>query len=225
MYPFFLRTPFMPLSLRPLFPHQLLLMPFLLILLLLIPRNLSGQQPEASEPSQYSSRRSVEQPVSFPTPENSWRATVQKKLNLMGHRNWILVVDKAYPEQSSPGMTYIYVDQGLIPTLKEVLGMVEASDHVSPVIYRDLELNYLSDKEVPGIEAFRTESDRLFSGTPVQSMLHEEVFSLLDESSSLFTTLVIKTSCTLPYTSVFLQLDCAYWGPEDEKALRKRMDQ
>jgi hypothetical protein len=24
----------------------------------------------------------------------------------------------------------------------------------------------------------------------------------------------------MPYTSVFLQLDCAYWGPDAEKKLR-----
>jgi hypothetical protein len=28
---------------------------------------------------------------------------------------------------------------------------------------------------------------------------------------------------TLPYTTVFLQLDCAYWGPDNEKRLRERM--
>jgi len=27
----------------------------------------------------------------------------------------------------------------------------------------------------------------------------------------------------LPYTSVFLQMDCAYWGPEQEKQLRDQM--
>lgn len=177
----------------------------LLNLFLLMPLTLYGQQIES--------------------PEETWQEEVKKKLNLMGHRNWVLVVDKAFPEQSSPGMTYLYVDQDLIPTLKEVLNMMAAGGHVRPVIYRDLELNYLTDNKVPGIESFRAKSDSLLSGTPIQSMLHEQVFSLLDESSSLFTTLVIKTSCTLPYTSVFLQLDCAYWGPEDEKALRERMEQ
>ncbi len=187
------------------FVHRTLVVPSLLILMMLMPHVAAVPQ----------SRTPVE--------EQSWKAAVKQKLDLMGHRNWILVVDKAFPEQSSPGMTYLYVDQGLVPVLEEVLGMVAASGHVSPVVYRDLELNYLSDNEVPGIESLRSESDRLLSGPPVQYLLHEEVFSLLDESSSLFTTLVIKTNCTLPYTSVFLQLDCAYWGPENEKALRERM--
>ena len=146
-----------------------------------------------------------------------------KKLDLLGHRNWILVVDKAFPEQSSPGMTYLYVDQELLPTLGEVLEMVESSTHVRPVIYRDKELDYITDDQVPGIDAFKVESNRLLSGRMVNSLLHNDVFGMLDESSSLFTTLVIKTRGTLPYTSVFLQLDCAYWGPEDEADLRERM--
>jgi hypothetical protein len=27
----------------------------------------------------------------------------------------------------------------------------------------------------------------------------------------------------MPYTSVFLQLDCRYWGPNDEQKLRQAM--
>ncbi len=162
--------------------------------------------------------------VVVPPPEGSWRDVAAKKLNLLGHRNWVLVVDKAFPEQSSPGMTYLYVNQDLPGVLREVLEMVESSTHVAPVIYRDRELEYLTEEMVHGIEGFRAETERLLSGYEVRSMLHEEVFGLLDESSSLFTTLVIKTSGVLPYTSVFMQLDCAYWGPDQEKALRERMD-
>ena len=161
--------------------------------------------------------------VMVPPQAGSWRDQVMKKLDLLGHRNWILVVDKAFPEQSSPGMTYLYVDQELLPTLGEVLEMVESSTHVRPVIYRDKELDYITDDQVPGIDAFKVESNRLLSGRMVNSLLHNDVFGMLDESSSLFTTLVIKTRGTLPYTSVFLQLDCAYWGPEDEADLRERM--
>jgi hypothetical protein len=35
--------------------------------------------------------------------------------------------------------------------------------------------------------------------------------------------LVIKTSGTMPYTSVFLQLDCAYWNADQESSLREAM--
>jgi len=153
----------------------------------------------------------------------SWQKTLENDLNLLGHRNWILVVDKAFPEQSSPGMKYIYVEQDLIPTLAYVLNAVESSTHVKPLIYRDRELAFITEEQVPGIETFRRESDALLEGREVMTLLHDDVFALLDESASLFRVLVIKTSCTLPYTSVFLQLDCAYWNSDQEKALRAIM--
>ncbi len=153
-----------------------------------------------------------------------WKVILEDKLPLLGHRNWILVVDKAFPEQSSAGMTYLYTGEELLPTLRHVLDAVESSSHVSPTIYRDRELAFLSDKQVPGMDEFKSEMDRLLAGREVESLLHDEVFGLLDESSSLFRVLVIKTSGTLPYTSVFLQLDCAYWNAEQEAELRRRME-
>jgi gluconolactonase len=47
--------------------------------------------------------------VVVPPMKGSWRDEVLHQMNLLGHRNWVLVVDKAFPEQSSPGMTYLYV--------------------------------------------------------------------------------------------------------------------
>jgi len=157
--------------------------------------------------------------------KEDWKAILEKDLHLLGHRNWILVVDKAFPEQSSPGMKYLYVDEDLLPTLAYVLEQVEASSHVRPIIYRDKELSYISKDQVPGIDAFRRQSKTVLEDKNVNTILHDEVFQLLDKSSSLFRTLVIKTNCTLPYTSVFLQLDCAYWGPENEKILRDHISQ
>jgi len=162
--------------------------------------------------------------VVVPPPDGSWKDLVMKRLDLAGHRNWVLVVDKAFPEQSSSGMSYIYVDQDLPDVLREVLGMVESTTHVTPLIYRDRELEFLTEEMVPGIERFKRETAELLSGFSVNSLLHDEVFGLLDESSSLFTTLVIKTSGILPYTSVFMELDCAYWGPDEEEILREKMN-
>lgn len=155
----------------------------------------------------------------------TWKQVLEEDLNLFGHRNWILVVDKAFPEQSSEGMDYLYVEQDLLPTLEYVLEQVESSTHVTPVVYRDKELTYITEEQVPGIGEFRSAAERTLEGYRVSTLLHEEVFQRLDESASLFRVLVIKTNCTLPYTSVFLQLDCSYWRPDDEQALRERMSE
>ena len=169
---------------------------------------------------------SEQQPVpnqKDPPLESDWKKVLEKDLHLLGHRNWILVVDKAFPEQSSPGMKYIYVEQDLLPTLEYVLYALDNSTHVKPIIYQDKELTFIGDDQVTGIESFRSAAAATLNGREVNTLLHDEVFSMLDESSSLFRVLVIKTSCTLPYTSVFLQLDCSYWGPENEQILRERM--
>lgn len=155
--------------------------------------------------------------------EKSWQKSLDEDLNLLGHRNWILVVDKAFPEQSSPGMKYLYVEEDLLPTLEYVLEQVEASSHVKPIIYQDKELSYITEDQVNGIDTFRSEAEKVLAGKEVNTLLHDEVFQLLDESSSLFRVLVIKTSGTLPYTSVFLQLDCSYWNADQENALREAM--
>ena len=159
---------------------------------------------------------------SSPT-EADWKDILEKDLHLLGHRNWILVVDKAFPEQSSAGMKYLYVEQDLLPTLEHVLQALDGSTHVKPIIYQDKELSFINEAQVKGIEQFRSDAAKLLDGRGVQTLLHDEVFGMLDESSSLFRVLVIKTNCTLPYTSVFLQLDCSYWGPEQESILRERM--
>ena len=56
-----------------------------------------------------------------------------------------------------------------------------------------------------------------------QTILHEAVFAKFDEASKLFKIVVLKTNETIPYTSVFLQLDCSYWNAEKGKKLREKM--
>jgi D-ribose pyranose/furanose isomerase RbsD len=160
---------------------------------------------------------------SYISDDLDWKKVLETDLNLLGHRNWILVVDKAFPEQSSAGMKYMYVEQDLLPVLGQVLEVLDNSTHVKPIIYQDKELAFITEEQVSGIETFRSGAARILEGREIQTLLHDEVFGMLDESSSLFRVLVIKTNCTLPYTSVFMQLDCSYWGPENERILRGRM--
>ena len=54
-------------------------------------------------------------------------------------------------------------------------------------------------------------------------MPHEGLIDKLDSVSQTFRVLIIKTTMTVPYTSVFLQLDCAYSGVRREKGLRAKM--
>jgi hypothetical protein len=51
----------------------------------------------------------------------SWKAELKKELPLLGHRNWIVVADSAYPLQTSPGIETITAneDQNKEPRRKQ----------------------------------------------------------------------------------------------------------
>jgi len=163
-------------------------------------------------------------PESTTTANAVWKSKFNEELPLLGHRNWVLVVDKAYPMQSSAGMEVINTNENLIPVLEYVLKQVKSSSHVSPIIYTDQELNFIHDNLAPGVDSFRSSLMKTLNGAQVQTLLHENVFSKLDESAKLFKVVVLKTECTLPYSSVFIQFDCAYWSADKEAALRKAME-
>lgn len=150
-----------------------------------------------------------------------WQQQFADELPLLGHRNWIIVADKAFPELKAEGITYINTGNHLLPVLKEVLSAVEASGHVAPVLYRDKELHYITDGQSAGISAFRDSAAVVLKGAQVREMLHDSVFAKLDAAADMFRVVVLKTEEKLPYTSVLLELDCAYWNAEKEAALRK----
>jgi D-ribose pyranose/furanose isomerase RbsD len=161
-----------------------------------------------------------EQPVRVGS-ANDWKRELYEKLPMLGHRNWILVVDKAFPEQNAPGMTYIYANENLNAVLKQVLTQVNQSGHVKPIIYQDKELDFITEEQAIGVTKLRTVIKNTLGNRLVQTMLHDSVFKKLDMESKLFKVLVIKTNEIIPYTSVFLQLDCAYWNGDKESQLRK----
>jgi len=151
----------------------------------------------------------------------SWQQQLDAQLPLNGHRNWILVVDKAFPQQ--PGMQIINTGEKLLPVLQVVLDRIEKSTHVRPVIFNDAELQFLTDSLAPGVSAYKEALKKILNGNTLQSLLHDSVFVQMSAAMKLFSITVLKTEETIPYSSVFIQLDCAYWGKEKEQQLRKLM--
>ena len=82
--------------------------------------------------------------------DTMWKKEFEQLLPKLGHRNWILVVDKAFPLQSAPGIVTINTGEPMRPVLGELVRMLEKASHVKPVYYTDLELNSLSDDLCPG---------------------------------------------------------------------------
>lgn len=153
---------------------------------------------------------------------SNWQHQFDEQLQLNGHRNWILVVDKAFPQQ--PGMHIINTNEKLLPVLEAVLKKIGTSTHVKPIIYNDAELQFITDSLAPGAEAYKLELKKVLNGAVTQPLLHDTVFVRMDKAAKLFSITVLKTEEVIPYSSVFLELDCAYWGGEKERQLRALMN-
>ena len=153
----------------------------------------------------------------------SWQDKLATDLGVMGHRNWIVVADSAYPAQNKPGIETIVTGRDQTETVKVLLEAVDAAPHVRPVIYLDSELKSVSQADAPGITDYRSELDVLLAGRNASSIPHEELIAKLDDAAKMFRILILKTNMMLPYTSVFVQLDCGYWNADAEKRLRDRI--
>jgi len=57
----------------------------------------------------------------------------------------------------------------------------------------------------------------------VEQLPHEKIIADIDEAGKEFHVLVLKTNMTIPYTSVFMRLDCKYWSADAEKRMREKM--
>jgi D-ribose pyranose/furanose isomerase RbsD len=152
-----------------------------------------------------------------------WNQRLSAAMPLLGHRNWILVVDSAYPLQTSPGIETIETNASQVEVVRAVMAAINHSIQVRPVIFMDSELPFISDSDAPGASAYREQVSELLHDYPIESRRHEKIISDIDEAGKTFHILVLKTNMTIPYTSVFIQLDCKYWSADQEKSLRVRM--
>ena len=154
-----------------------------------------------------------------------WRAELARKLPVLGHRNWIIVADSAYPHQNSDGIETVATRANQMEVVRAVLDAIDASPHVRPVIYLDSEMEYVKEADAAGIDAYRKQLDALMKARGLRPMRHphETLLPMLKEGSKEYRVLVLKTDFAVPYTSVFVQLDCGYWGADQEQKLRARI--
>ena len=153
----------------------------------------------------------------------AWKTKLPQQIQALGHRNWIVVVDSAYPLQIAPGIEAINTGADQLTVVKAVLAMLGKTAHVKPFIYTDAELPFVPEKSAIGITAYRSELEKVLAGRAPKALPHDQIIAKLDEAAKMFRVLVLKTNMSLPYTSVFMRLDCGYWDAQAEAELRKAM--
>jgi hypothetical protein len=153
----------------------------------------------------------------------TWRDKVDQSLPLLGHRNWILIVDSAYPLQSSAGVETIETDASQMEVAHYLLSAVHHSIHVRSEIMMDAELPFVPEQDAPGVTAYRAEIAKLLAGAPIDSVPHEQLIARVDEAGKTMRVLILKTRMTVPYSSLFIRLNCKYWSDDAEKRMRAAM--
>jgi hypothetical protein len=152
-----------------------------------------------------------------------WRAALERALPLLGHRNCIVVADSAYPWQSSPGIETVATGADHLDVLRAVVDAIARATHVRAIALLDAEMGFVDESRAPGIASARDGIAAALAGVDTRALPHEDIIRALDEAGRTFHVLLLKTTLALPYTSVFLQLECGYWSAESEADLRRRI--
>ena len=152
---------------------------------------------------------------------STWQSQFATHLPRLGHRNWIIVADAAYPEQSAPGVNVAVANSPIDEVLRHVLTAIQESGHVAPNVLLDRELDFLSDDLCPGVTALRQSIRFETSQLPRTEAAHESILEMLNMEGANYSIFVIKTNTMIPYTSVFLRLECGYWDGDRERLLRE----
>ncbi len=158
----------------------------------------------------------------FSVMAGDWKKEFKKELPLLGHRNWIVIVDMAYPLQNRSGIKTMYTGETYMDVLSTVYSEIKGSAHIKPIIYQDKELSFMSDAEVAGIDDLKKEMTEMI-GEEVIRLPHDDLIARLDEVGQTFTVVILKTNLMLPYTSTFIELDCGYWNDEKQGTLLEKM--
>ena len=162
-------------------------------------------------------------PAKAQAPKPDWKAEVAEAMPLLGHRNWVLIVDSAYPLETARGIETVEPNADELSVVRSVLETINSSRHVRPVITLDSELAFVPDQDAPGVSAYRQQIGKMLQGYDVQSQPHDAILKAIDKEGKTFHVLVLKTNMAIPYTSVFIRLDCKYWSADAEKRLRAKM--
>jgi hypothetical protein len=73
------------------------------------------------------------------------------------------------------------------------------------------------------VSALRKKIATTFAVDQVSSTPHSDVMKTISEAGSIYRILFIKTTGTIPYSSVYIRLDCGYMSEDVERKIRNAM--
>jgi hypothetical protein len=158
----------------------------------------------------------------IPESEMSWKEQFNAHLGRMGKNNWIVVSDAAYTSRHVEGTQMLATHKSLTSVLGLVLDKISDSDHVYATAWISSELEHIPDRDALGITQTHKEIRRLLNAAKVETKVlpESEILKKLEGDAATCNVLILKSITPLPYSSIWLQLDCRYWDEAREKRLR-----
>ncbi len=152
-----------------------------------------------------------------------WKGNVNRQVNLLGNRNWIVICEASFPAHNRPGFRQVNADEEIPEVLDYVLNALEETQNVRPKIFLTREMRAVENDFAPGIDQIRQRINGALHGHESTELDQGSLLTLIESANERFDVLVIRTPTALPYTSVFLELQPGYWDAESEDRLRDRI--
>lgn len=156
--------------------------------------------------------------------EEAWKEQLHSNLAVMGARNWIVIAESSYPSYTGPGVTTMATQQPAPEVFLQVLDSLERGGYVQPRIMISSELRNIDEGYAPGIKRYRAQVSKLLPGRLHYELPNRIINGQIESAVKQFKVLVIKTSTTLPYSNIYIELDSGYWNTDAETALRNKIE-
>ncbi|WP_411825767.1 RbsD/FucU domain-containing protein [Luteolibacter sp. AS25] len=152
-----------------------------------------------------------------------WHVTVDKQVDQLGYRNWIVIAEASFPAHNKPGIQQISTEAEVPEVVDYVLNCLEENQHVRPRIYLTREVRSVENDFAPGIEELRKSILTSLHAYEPTELEQQSLITLIESVNERFNVLVIRTPTALPYSSVFMELQPGYWDAESEDRLREKI--
>lgn len=142
----------------------------------------------------------------------------------LGARNWIVIAESSFPVYAGAGVETISVDAPSDVVFMEVLDILESEGRLQPRIWVSSELDAVTEDYAPGVRKFRRSLGKLLPGRFHYRLANHIINKQVEAAIKTFRVLVIKTSTSLPYSNICIELDSGYWNADSEAELRSRIE-
>lgn len=142
----------------------------------------------------------------------------------LGARNWIVIAESSFPVYAGAGVETIGVDAPSDVVFMEVLDILESEGRLQPRIWVSSELDAVTEDYAPGVRKYRRALGKLLPGRFHYRLANHIINKQVEAAIRTYRVLVIKTSTSLPYSNICIELDSGYWNADSEAELRSRIE-